>query len=42
VTYDGWVEHVVAALTGFSAGDRAHVLGRTAAETYRLDENAWY
>jgi L-fuconolactonase len=41
VTYDGWVEHVVAALTGFSAGDSAHVLGRTAADTYRLDENAW-
>ena len=36
VTYGGWVEHVMAALAGFSARDGEQVLRRTVAEVYRL------
>jgi L-fuconolactonase len=36
VTYDGWVDHVLAALTAFPATDTEQVLRRTAAEVYRL------
>ena len=36
VTYEGWVEHVMAALATFSASEGEQVLRRTAAEVYRL------
>jgi L-fuconolactonase len=44
VTYDGWVDHVLAALATFPATDTDQVLRRTAAEDYRLAptcEQAW-
>jgi L-fuconolactonase len=36
VTYDGWVDHVLAALTGHSATEAEQVLRRTAIDVYQL------
>lgn len=37
VSYEGWFDHVMDALTGYSSGEAAQVLGGTARAVYRIE-----